>query len=211
MTIAKLIIGSVLALLLASGCLASEALPEEWPCKSNADCLAGEKCFDPRDGDGERCKRATFCLLETDCAADDFCAFGSNTCTRAACTTDSQCGPFKCNATAFGDNPYECHTSCTSAYQCAFPFECIGGTCVASQCTVGDPSPCLGYACLSPGVCGTSCTSAAECAPNWECIDNACVDPCDGLECGYAGALNTVHCGDCLFNEQCSSNQCVRF
>ena len=48
MTIAKLIIGSVLALLLASGCLASEALPEEWPCKSNADCLAGEKCFDPR-------------------------------------------------------------------------------------------------------------------------------------------------------------------
>ena len=81
MKLAKLIIGSALALMLASGCLASETLPEEWPCKSQADC-PGEKCFDPGDGDGKRCVRANFCLRESDCAEYEHCATSTQTCTR---------------------------------------------------------------------------------------------------------------------------------
>jgi hypothetical protein len=212
MTIAKLIIGSALALMLASGCLASETVPDEWPCKSQADCLAGENCFDTQDGHGNRCRPGSFCTQENDCAANEYCDYAARTCKHAECENDSPCGWYACNKTA-----HVCFTTCTSSFECSGGYVCIGGACVAPQCLETDPNPCLGYRCSS-GVCRTSCASNNDCTLGYGCVAPNCVytgesQPCtsssectttpylfcDSGECGLACSHRTcaTGCEDC--------------
>jgi hypothetical protein len=192
MTIAKLMIGSALALVLASGCLASESVPDDWPCKSDADCLASEKCFDagfaafPGGGDeqGKRCKRADFCSLDSDCAEDEYCS--NTTCTHAGCTSNQQCNPYACNTPL-----HTCYTACNGSYQCASGWVCAGGACIVQQCIDGNPDPCLGYTC-SGGVCGTNCASNTDCAPGYSCVATSCVNTGENLPCSYSYQCTTA-------------------
>jgi hypothetical protein len=95
-----------------------------------------------------------------------------------ACTSDSDCGAFKCDLSAPNEEGQgTCFTECTTNSECSVGNACVAGSCEPSSGPV-------------PG----QCNSDAECG-NYRCEANQCLDACvDGSECSDGAQCTNGSC-----------------
>jgi hypothetical protein len=186
-------------------------------CRTSSDCASGQSCKvvvqNNALGFPEFDNFCFTCLVDTDCAQDEYCdSGGTNQCKfkkklGGSCTKDAACAVGACFGGICGcGGPEDCDDGevCTSAHKCA---------CVIDKNTFTDCSS--GQYCAGPNGCqpkrdtGDACTTDKQCFG--VCDENG-VCKCDPLEqtgCGEeAGQPGLPMCKNTLINSD-YDNACV--
>lgn len=116
-TFAALLLSTLAGCLLLSG-------RDAWPCATDADCDADERCR-PWGDDGRLiCTEAADCVADRDCDSASICQAGR--CTKARCSAEdsSACAPYGCDASR------RCRTWCDVQRDCQAGLACENHACV---------------------------------------------------------------------------------
>ena len=163
-------------------CEDNVCIPEVNQCTANeqcgpaGNCIAGNVCYDFCDVGDPSCCFGNTCFVDScpginpqgchhlGCAAGQQCEVAPNTCVPTACT----CDPIK-------------GWTCTE--------DCVGGTCVASQCAGPSPAGCKGVGCPEGYTCQD--TDQGSCTPSACSCDSGlsawtCTPDCGGGVCALS-------------------------